>query len=74
MIQYSHTDAIEDNLEDDRRCPRMYERQRLQKMIQLRSMMNMKDDVQKIPMTYRDSPENCTIVVACVAMVEYLPS
>ena len=53
MIQYSHTDVIEDNLEYDRRCPRMYERQRLQNMIQPRLMMNMKDDVPNLPMTYR---------------------
>ena len=56
MIQYSHTDAIEDNIEDDRRCPSTYERQRLQKMIQLRLMMKIIDDVPKLPMTDRVSP------------------
>ena len=43
-------------------------------MIQLRSMMKMYDDVPKLPMTYRDSPENCTDVVAVATVVEYLPS
>ena len=47
---------------------------RLQKMIKLISMMNMNDDVPKLPMTYRDSPVNCTTVVAVVTVVEYLPS
>ena len=47
---------------------------RLQKMIQLRSMMKMYDDVPKLPMTYRVSPVSCTIVLVAVAtMVEYLP-
>ena len=53
---------IEDNPKDDRRCPRMYERQRLQKMIHPILMMKMKDDVPKLPMTYRDSPIRCTLV------------
>ena len=74
MIQYSHTNATKDNLEDDRRCLSTYERWRLQKMIQLRSMMKMKDDVPKLPMTYRDSPVSCTVVATFVVVVEYLPS
>ena len=64
----------DDSIEGNRRCPRTYERQILQKMIQLRSMMKMIDNVPKIPMTYRVSPESCTIVVAVVFVVEYLPS
>ena len=47
---------------------------RLQKIIQLRSMMKMYNDVLKIPMTYRDSPVNCTVLVAVDTVVEYLPS
>ena len=44
---------------------------RLQKMIQLREMMNIYDDVSKLPMTYRVSPVSCTIVIVTVAtMVE----
>ena len=74
MIQYSHTDAIEDNLEDDRRCLSTQKGRILHKMIQLRLMMKMKDDVPKLPMTYRDSLESCTVVVAVVVVVEYLPS
>ena len=74
MIQYSHTNAIEDNPEDDRTCPSTDESQRLQNMIQLRSMMKMYDDVPKLPMTYRVSPDSCTVLVAVVVVVEYLPS
>ena len=74
MIQYSHTDAIEDNPEDDRRCLSTYKRRILHKMIPLRSIMKMKDDVPKLPMTYRVSPDNSTVVVAVVVVVEYLPS
>ena len=74
MIYYSHTDATKDNSEYDRRCLSTYGRWILQKMIQLRSMMKMKDDVTKLPMTYRVSPDSCTVVVAVVSMVEYLPS
>ena len=36
--------------------------------------MKMYDDVPKIPMTYRDSPTSCTVVVAVGNVVEYLPS
>ena len=78
-IQYSHTNTIEDNLEDDRRCSRKYSKWfsihilRLQKMIWPRSMMKMNDDVPKLRMTYRDSLVRCTDVVAVATMVEYLP-
>ena len=34
----------------------------------------MYDDVPKLPMTYRDSPVNCIVVVAVAIVVEYLPS
>ena len=80
MIQHSHIDATEDDLEDDRRCSSTYRRWfsihilRLQKMIQLRLMMKMYDDVPKLPMTYRDSPVSCTVVVGVATMVEYHPS
>ena len=43
-------------------------------MIELRSMMKVKDDVIKLLMTYRDSPVSCTVVVEVVVVVEYLPS
>ena len=43
-------------------------------MIKLRSMMKIKDDVPKLRITYRVSPDSCTIVVAVVAVIEYLPS
>ena len=43
-------------------------------MFRPRSMMKMIDNVPKIPMTHRVSPESCTIVVAVVFVVEYLPS
>ena len=43
-------------------------------MIQLRLMMNMYDDVPKLPMTYIDSPFSCTVVMMVVVDVEYLPS
>ena len=36
--------------------------------------MKMLENVPKLPMTYRVSLDNCTIVIADVAMVEYLPS
>ena len=32
------------------------------------------DDVPKLPMTYRDSPVNCTVVMMVIVDVEYLPS
>ena len=32
------------------------------------------EDVPKLPMTYRDSLVNCTVVVAVSTVVEYLPS
>ena len=31
------------------------------------------EDVPKLPMTYRDSPVRCTIVVVVSTLVEYLP-
>ena len=79
MIQHSYADAAKDGPEDDKK---MIEEKwfsihilRLQKMIQLRSMMKMYDAVPKLPMTYRVSPVNCTIVIVVVStMVEYLPS
>ena len=80
MIQYSHTDAIEDDLENDRRWFSTYRRWLiiqiliLEKMTHPRSMMNMYDDVTKLPMTYRDSPVSCTVVVAISTVVEYFPS
>ena len=40
----------------------------------LRSMMKMYDGVPKLPMTYRDSPVSCTVVVAVATVVEHLPS
>ena len=46
---------------------------RLKKMVQLRSMMKMYDDVPKLPMTYRDSLVSCTVVAAVAIVVEYLP-
>ena len=36
--------------------------------------MKMLDNVLKPPMTYRVSLDSCTVVVADVVMVEYLPS
>ena len=82
MIQYPHTDTTKDDLEDDadNRWFNTYKIWfsiyilRLQKMIQLISMMKMYDDVPKIPMTYRDSPINCTVVMMVVVDAEYLPS
>ena len=82
MIQYPHTDTTEDDLEDDTdsRWFNTYKKWlsiyilRLRKMIQLRSMMKMYDDVPKIPMTYIDSPLSCTVVMMVVVDVEYLPS
>ena len=71
MIQYLYT---------DRRWFSTYKRWfniyklKFQKMIPLRSMMNMYDDVPKLPMTYRDLPIICTIVVEVSTMVEQLPS
>ena len=80
MIQYSHTDETKDNSEDDRRCSSMYE-----KWFSIYIPKIAKDDpaeindedecdVPKLPMTYRDSPVSCTVVVAVVVVVEYLPS
>ena len=46
----------------------------LQKIIQLRLIMNMYDGVPKLPLTYRDSPVNFIVVVAVATVVEYLPS
>ena len=43
-------------------------------MIQLRLVMKMYDDVPELPMTYRDSPVSCTVVMMVVVDVEYLPS
>ena len=43
-------------------------------MIQLRSMMKMYDGVPKIPMTYRDSPVKCIVMVLVTTLVEYLDS
>ena len=40
----------------------------------MRSMMNMYDDVPKLPMTYRDSPVSFIVVMMVVVDVEYLPS
>ena len=37
-------------------------------------MMNMHDVAPKIPMTYRDSPVSCTVVMMVFVDVEYLPS
>ena len=34
--------------------------------------MKMNDDVPKLPMTYRDSPSSCTVVMMVVVDVEYL--
>ena len=78
----THTDNTEDDLEydADSRWFSIYRRWfsiyiiRLQKMIQLRSMMKMYDDVPKLPMTYRDTSFSCTVVVMVVVYVEYLPS
>ena len=36
--------------------------------------MKMYDDVPKLPMTYRDSPVICTVVMMVVDDVEYVPS
>ena len=47
---------------------------RLQKIIQMRSMMKINDDVPKLPMTYRDSPISCTVMMMVIVDVEYLPS
>ena len=82
MIQYPHNDTTEDDLEDDTDS-RWFSTYRrwftiyiliLRKMIQLRSMMKMYDDIPKLPMTYRDSPVICTHVMMVVVDVEYLPS
>ena len=35
--------------------------------------MKMYDDVPKLPMTYRDSPISCIVVMMVVVDVEYLP-
>ena len=37
-------------------------------------MMKMYDDVSKIPMTYRDSPVSCRVIMMVVVDVECLPS
>ena len=49
MIQYLHTEIVEDDPAEI-------------------------DDVPKLPMTYRDSPVNCTDLMMVVVDVEYLPS
>ena len=76
MIQYPHTDVVEDDpvhIEDDSvstyRCCR-----RWSSTLMLRSMMKMYDGVPKLPMAYRDSPVRCTFVVVVSTLVEYLPS
>ena len=64
MIQYSHTDKIIQKMIEYARVPTeddlVFIYLRLQKIIQLRAMMKMNDDVPKLPMTYRDSPISCT--------------
>ena len=82
MIRYPHTDTTEDDLEDDvdSRWFSTYKRWFsiyiliLRKVIQVRSMMKMYDFVPKLPMTCRDSPISCTVVMMVVVNVEYLPS
>ena len=50
-------------------------RWRLQNMSLLRSMMKMLDNFPKLPMTYRVSPDSCTVVIVAISTsVEYLPS
>ena len=51
-----------------------YSHTEIEKNIKLRLRMKMHDDVPKLPITYRDSPVNCTDVVAIATVIEYLPS
>ena len=37
-------------------------------------MMKMLDNVPKLPMTYRVSPDSCIVIVIVVVVVEYLPT
>ena len=76
MIQYPDIDVAEDDLvliEDDS-IFRYWGCRRWSSIFILRLMMKMPDVVPKLPMTYRDSPISCTIVMMIVADVEYLSS
>ena len=76
MIQYLHTKVAEDDpvlIEDDFVFTYWGYRRRSGILI-LNLMMKMHDVVPKLPMTYRDSPVCCTVVMMVVVDVEYLPS
>ena len=64
MIHHSHADAARDGPEDDKKMIAEYDPDEIDD-----------EDVSKIPMTYRVSPVNCTVVIVVVyTIVEYLPS
>ena len=76
MIQYSHTDVAEDvpvHIEDDS-ISKYWGCRRWSSIFKLRLMVKMHNGVPKIPMTYRDSPVNCTLVMMVFVDVEYIPS
>ena len=61
MIQYLHTEVTED---DSIFTYQGYRRR--SNILILSLMMKMHDVVPKIPMTYRDSPVSCTVVMIVV--------
>ena len=73
MFQYSHTDVAEDDPKDDSVFT-YWGCRRWSSILMLRLMMKIYDGVPKLPMTYRDSPVICAVVVVVATLVEYLPS
>ena len=76
MIQYPHTNVAEDDqvhIEYDSVFT-YWGCKIWSSILMLRLMMKMYDGVPKLPMTYRDSPVICTVVVVVATLVEYLPS
>ena len=74
MIQYPNTDVVEDDpvLIEDYSIFTYWGCRRWSSILMLRLMMKMYDGVSNIPMTYRDSPVRCTIMVLVSTLVEYL--
>ena len=70
MIQYQHIGVAEDDSKDDPVLTEDYPIFTYWGCIRWLST----DDVPKLPMTYRDSPIRCTMVVVVVVLIEYLPS
>ena len=61
----------DDSVEDKQNMSKNTQKMNITEDVQLRSMMKMIDNVPKLPMTYRVSPDSCTVIIADV---EYLPS